>query len=162
MTKVPAFHEEPRMPPEEQVRPWMLVYYTQDNKLAPDKYWKQFGKDLYTEYKSAMKPNDDVRKASAEIIGTAATPDENSRASSSSAAPRSRTSMRPPPSACRAKHAKKRKPISPSQTRCGAESAPAKTLICCSPRLPPLPDSTRALQGLPIATTSFLSGDAHR
>lgn len=76
MTKVPAFHEEPRMPPEEQVRPWMLVYYTQESKLSPDKYWKEFGKGLYADYKSVMKPNDDVRKASAEIIGTAATPDE--------------------------------------------------------------------------------------
>lgn len=76
MTKVPAFHEESRMPPEYEVRPWMLIFYSPDNKLAPDKYWKQFGKDLYTEYKSVIKPNDDVRKASAEIIGNATTPDE--------------------------------------------------------------------------------------
>jgi len=64
------------MPPEDQVRPWMLVYYTQDNKLVADKFWKQYGKDVYNEYKASMKPNDDVRKAATEIIGDAATPDE--------------------------------------------------------------------------------------
>lgn len=76
MTNVPAFHEEPRMPPEDQVRPWMLVYYSQDSKLAPDKFWKQYGKDVYNDYKAGMKPNDDVRKAATEIIGDASTPDE--------------------------------------------------------------------------------------
>src|SRR3954447_8386730 len=30
ITNVPAFHEEARMPPEDSVRPWMLIYYALD------------------------------------------------------------------------------------------------------------------------------------
>ena len=37
MTNVPAFREEPRMPPEDSVRPWMLVYYSEDRKLSARK-----------------------------------------------------------------------------------------------------------------------------
>src|SRR5262245_27311555 len=41
---VPAFHEEPRMPPEDQVRPWMLLYYSDKDKVVPEKFWKDHGK----------------------------------------------------------------------------------------------------------------------
>jgi hypothetical protein len=34
MTNVPAFHEEARMPPEDSVRPWMLVYYAEDKQIT--------------------------------------------------------------------------------------------------------------------------------
>ncbi len=73
---VPAFHEEPRMPPEDQVRPWMLVYYSKDRKLAPAEFWQEYGKEVYEEFKGAMKPNDEVRKTAAEIVGDASTPDQ--------------------------------------------------------------------------------------
>jgi len=76
MTNVHAFREEPRMPPEDQVRAWMLVYYSQDRKLTPDKFWKEYGREMYGYFKSTMKVNDDVRKASAEIVGDAATPEQ--------------------------------------------------------------------------------------
>lgn len=76
MEKVPAFHEEPRMPPEDQVRPWMLVYYTEDTKLAPDQYWKEKGKEFYEVFKSRTRMSDDVKKAAADAIGDAATPDQ--------------------------------------------------------------------------------------
>jgi hypothetical protein len=73
---VPAFREEPRMPPEDQVRPWMLVYYSEDKKLVPAAYWKEKGKEFYEAYKSRMKVNDDVRQASAAAIGDAQTPEQ--------------------------------------------------------------------------------------
>jgi hypothetical protein len=73
---VPAFREEPRMPPEDQVRPWMLVYYSEDKKLAPASYWKEKGKEFYEEYKSRMKVNDDVKQAAAAAIGDAQTPEQ--------------------------------------------------------------------------------------
>ena len=38
MTNMPALKEEPQMPPEDQVRTWMLIYYTRENKLVPDKF----------------------------------------------------------------------------------------------------------------------------
>jgi hypothetical protein len=76
MTNVPAFREEPHMPPENQVRPWMLIYYSEDKNLAPDKYWKDLGKRVYEMFKSEMKVNDEVRKAAATAIGDATTPEQ--------------------------------------------------------------------------------------
>jgi hypothetical protein len=75
MTNMPAFHEEPRMPPEDQMRTWMLVYYAENKKVVPEKFWKDLGKKLYEEAKPGMKVNEDVRKAAANIIGDAATPE---------------------------------------------------------------------------------------
>lgn len=79
VTNVPAFREEPHMPPEYSVRPWMLVYYTADDKTEPTKYWRDFGKRLYGEYKGSMKINDDVRQAAASITAGATTADEKLR-----------------------------------------------------------------------------------
>jgi hypothetical protein len=75
MEKVPAYREEPRMPAEDIVRPWMLIYYTEDVKVDPDKYWQDTGKRIYDNAKGLMKVNDDVKKAAAQIVGDAATPD---------------------------------------------------------------------------------------
>ena len=74
--KVPAFREEPNMPPEDQVRAWMLIYYSPDTKLDPARFWKQYGKERYDIYKSRIKPNDDVRKAAVEIVGDATDPEQ--------------------------------------------------------------------------------------
>ncbi len=76
MEKVPAFHEEPRMPPENEVRPWMLVYYTEDTKLAPAEYWKAKGKEFYQVFKAKTKMSDDVKKASQDAIGDGTTPEQ--------------------------------------------------------------------------------------
>src|SRR5262245_9073351 len=76
MTNMPAFREEPRMPPEDQVRTWMLVYYAPDLKKDAMTFWKDFGKTQYELYKGEMKFNDEVRKASAEAIGDAQAPDQ--------------------------------------------------------------------------------------
>lgn len=76
MTNVPAFREEPRMPPEDSVRPWMLVYYSEDRKLTADKFWKEFGKENYETNKSRMKVSAEVKQAAATVIGDAATPEQ--------------------------------------------------------------------------------------
>jgi hypothetical protein len=76
MSNVPAFREEPRMPPEDQLRAWMLVYYTIDENLPAEKLWPKVGKEVYEAYKPVLKPSDEVRKAAAEAIGDASTPEE--------------------------------------------------------------------------------------
>jgi hypothetical protein len=76
VTNVPAFHEEPRMPPEDQVRRWMLVYYSSDEKPDPQVYWKRVGKGWNDYFKETVKVNDDVKKAAAEIVGGAQTPEQ--------------------------------------------------------------------------------------
>src|SRR5688572_2321719 len=76
MSKVPAFHEEPRMPPEDAVRPWMLIYYSEETKLEPAKFWKEYGKLIYEKNKSRMKVSDEVKQATAAAIGDASTPEQ--------------------------------------------------------------------------------------
>jgi len=76
MTNVPPFREEPRMPPENQMRAWMLVYYTTEENLPAEKLWPKVGREVYEAYKPVLKPTDEIRKATAEAIGDAATPQE--------------------------------------------------------------------------------------
>lgn len=76
LTNVPAFREEPNMPPEDQIKSWMLVYYSPDVKKAPTEFWKEEGKRLYEVYKGDMKVNDDIRRAATESVGDASTPEQ--------------------------------------------------------------------------------------
>jgi hypothetical protein len=76
---IPAFREEPDMPSESQVRPWMLLYYTADTKQTPDQYWENTGKHLYEGYKDEIKINGDMRDASAEVVKGASSDEEKLR-----------------------------------------------------------------------------------
>jgi Domain of Unknown Function with PDB structure (DUF3857) len=76
LTNMPAFHEEPRMPPEDSVRPWLLIYYSEQRNVSPDQFWKEFGKDTYETNKSRMKATDEVKQAAATAIGDASAPEQ--------------------------------------------------------------------------------------
>jgi hypothetical protein len=76
MVNMPAFREEPRMPPEDQVRTWMLIYYTSQSKVVPEKFWNDLGRQVHEGVKGKMKANDEVKQAAATIIGDASTPEE--------------------------------------------------------------------------------------
>jgi hypothetical protein len=76
LSNVPAFREEPRMPPEDEVRPWLLIYYSEDKKLDAAKYWQEYGKESYNEFKNRIKVNDDVKRAAAEVTAGAGSADE--------------------------------------------------------------------------------------
>jgi len=78
MTNVPAIHDEVRMPPEDQVKTWMLVFYrnSSDDRKDSEKYWIETGKYYYDQKKSLIKPNDEVKKMAASLIADAKTDDE--------------------------------------------------------------------------------------
>src|SRR5262245_42774804 len=76
MANLPAFREEPHMPPADQVRTWMLVYYAPDDKKDPMTYWKDLGKRFHEVVKGEMKVNDEIRRAATEAIGDATTPEQ--------------------------------------------------------------------------------------
>lgn len=76
MTNMPAFHEEPKMPPEDEVRSWVFLFYSEDEKTEIAKYWQDIGKALFEATKDGMKVNDDVKAAIAGIVGDASTPEE--------------------------------------------------------------------------------------
>jgi uncharacterized protein DUF3857/transglutaminase superfamily protein len=78
MTNVPAIHDESRMPPEDQVKIWMLVFYKRntDDRSNPDKYWNEVGKYFYDQTKSIIKANDEVKKMAASLVADARNDDE--------------------------------------------------------------------------------------
>lgn len=76
MQNVAAYHEEAFMPPENQVRTWMLVYYDRDRSQTPQQYWQEIGKAMFEVSKGELKVNDEIRKAATEAIGDAATPEK--------------------------------------------------------------------------------------
>lgn len=78
MKNVPAFHEEPKMPPEYEVRPYLLVFYIVGGKdtWVAEKYWNDFGKLIYDDYKSSLKVKDEIRQAATTAIGEAQTEEQ--------------------------------------------------------------------------------------
>jgi hypothetical protein len=72
MTNVRPFQAEPHMPPENQVRRWMLAYYEPPQYLIGADY----NKAIYDDYKSRTKLNDEVKQAAQKAIGDASTPDQ--------------------------------------------------------------------------------------
>jgi hypothetical protein len=76
LRNVPAFKLEPMMPPEAQVRPWLLVFYAQNRMQEPGKYWPDMGRKLFASSKSRMKPNSEIRAAAEKAIAGAATPED--------------------------------------------------------------------------------------
>ncbi|MGH9853647.1 MAG: DUF3857 domain-containing transglutaminase family protein [Blastocatellia bacterium] len=74
MTGVPAFRAEPQMPPENEVRAWMLVYYV--GVFSEWNFWNLFGKEVYDSSKSSLKANDEIRKAANEAMAGATTPEQ--------------------------------------------------------------------------------------
>ena len=93
-TNVPAFKEEPLMPPEETVRPWMLlqgssigfvnssafsISYTIKDPSNPTSYWGGVGAEQSGLVKFMNKSNGDIKKTAAEVTASASTPDEKLR-----------------------------------------------------------------------------------
>lgn len=76
MTNVPALKKEPHMPPDDVVQSWILIYYTLDTSASQEEYWKDIAKVYHEAVKSLTKANDEVKKASATIIGDAVTPEQ--------------------------------------------------------------------------------------
>lgn len=78
MDNVPALKEEPYMPPEDEVRSWLLLYYTRNLKSTATDFWSRLGGNIVYIYdvKDTLKPDKSLKTAAAEIAGGAATPDE--------------------------------------------------------------------------------------
>ncbi|MET0623527.1 MAG: DUF3857 domain-containing protein [Pyrinomonadaceae bacterium] len=80
MTNMPAFREEPLMPPENSVRAWVFLYYSyEDTKTDVEQYWKGWGRLLHQTFKESLKANEEVKAAAATVVGDAKTDDEKLR-----------------------------------------------------------------------------------
>jgi transglutaminase-like putative cysteine protease len=76
LTNVPAFRPEPQMPPEDEVRMWVLAYYSSSFAPSGARFWTEYGKLLHDNAKSRMKVNDEVRNAMVTAVGDAASPEQ--------------------------------------------------------------------------------------
>lgn len=61
-----SFRFEPSMPPEYQMREWMLIFYEEDRKMTPDKFWKEIGKDDYKTFRQGLKTDGAMKQAAVE------------------------------------------------------------------------------------------------
>ena len=69
MTNVPALKEEPRMPPADEVRSWMLIYYSN----IENNYWAYAANSFGRGFKSVSKPNGEIKKVAQEVTAGAQT-----------------------------------------------------------------------------------------
>jgi hypothetical protein len=70
LTNIAAFHAEPRMPPENAVRHWILLRYA-GSEPPPTEAWKRFGKALEETLREACAADASVKKAAREAVGDA-------------------------------------------------------------------------------------------
>ncbi|MDQ3801725.1 MAG: DUF3857 domain-containing protein [Acidobacteriota bacterium] len=77
LENVPAIKQEPYMPPTDEVRSWLLVYYWQDLNDTSSDFWAKAGAVIAKAFdiKDTLKPGKDLKAAAAEITAGATTPD---------------------------------------------------------------------------------------
>jgi hypothetical protein len=64
---VPAFVEEPNMPAEDDVKAWLLIYYSESTQEKPDKYWPSLGRKLRDQFNREVKVNGEIKTIAAEL-----------------------------------------------------------------------------------------------
>lgn len=75
---VPALKEEPYMPPENEIKSWLLLYYTRYLKSDSNDFWSRLGGNIVYLYdvKDTLKPDKSLKTAATEIAGGVSEPDE--------------------------------------------------------------------------------------
>ena len=80
LENVPSIKAEPHMPPEDEVRSWLLVYYSPDQKknATSTDFWSRAGAYIVKAWgiKDTLKPGKDLKAAATEIAGGAASPED--------------------------------------------------------------------------------------
>lgn len=76
---VPAFRTEPRMPPEDAVRHWIVLQYKSVAEPPPGLAWKDYGKTTAEVWHGQLQPNGEVKKAASDAIAGAADDMEKAR-----------------------------------------------------------------------------------
>ena len=84
MKNMPALKEEANMPPEDEIRSWLLVYYVFSKRAmkgTSSDFWARTGGYLARRYeiKDTLKPGKKMKAAAKEIIAGANTDDEKVR-----------------------------------------------------------------------------------
>ena len=69
ISNVPALRDEPNMPSDDDVKAWMLIYYTPTTKEKPAAYWPTLGKQELAEFRKTVKVNGDIKQVALEVAG---------------------------------------------------------------------------------------------
>lgn len=64
---MPAFVDEPSMPAEDDVKAWMIIYYSESDQDKPDKYWPALGKKLRESFNREVKVNGEIKALAAQL-----------------------------------------------------------------------------------------------
>jgi hypothetical protein len=62
-----AFVEEPSMPSEDDVKAWMMIYYSENGQEKPDKYWPSLGRKLRDTFNHDVKINGEIKALAAQV-----------------------------------------------------------------------------------------------
>ncbi len=78
LDNVPALKTEAYMPPEDEVRSWLLLYYTRYLKSDSNDFWSRLGGNIVYLYdvKDTLKPDKSLKTAAAEITAGTTSPEE--------------------------------------------------------------------------------------
>jgi hypothetical protein len=76
---LPSYEEEPFMPPADQVRAWLLLFYSDEYNLEPERYWRDLGRRLHSEMSVLTNPNDAVRETAERLTAGVAKPEDKLR-----------------------------------------------------------------------------------
>lgn len=78
MENVPSIKEESQMPPEDEIRSWLVLYYTADLKGDYNDFWSRAGGYIARVFdiKDTLKPGKDLKTAAATIAAGATAPDD--------------------------------------------------------------------------------------
>ncbi len=76
MNNVPAWPDEPDSPPERELRPWVLIFYTDQDLSNPKKFWTKAARDMGDSFKKELKISSDIKRITGEVVKGASTDDE--------------------------------------------------------------------------------------
>ncbi len=75
VTNMPAFVEEPFMPPERQSKAWVAFYYTSRTQPTPAEFWNEVGIEAYKESPIATQVTRDLKAEARAAVREATVPE---------------------------------------------------------------------------------------
>lgn len=78
MENVPAIRAEPQMPPEDEIRAWLIFYYLRNPNMSTSDFWSNAGYYIAEAYdiKDTLKPSKEVKTTAEQVTAGVQTPDE--------------------------------------------------------------------------------------
>lgn len=76
ISNVPALTDESRMPHEDDVKAWLLLYYTEDSEDKAEKFWRSLGRKSFDSFKRDVKLSNEIKALAVEVTKDAQSPDD--------------------------------------------------------------------------------------